>query len=197
MPTSTQDIIDLASRRGILRAADLECHGLSRTLLPYLAKTGVLRRIARGAYVLTNHISSHEGFLEVVAAVPSGVICLLSALQFHELTTQLPSESWVAIEYGRTRPKATGLALRIVKLREPAFSAGIEEHKVDGAVLRVYSPAKTVVDCFKFRNRIGIDIAREALVDCLEQKKATRDDIYRHAKLCRMTRVMRPYLEMV
>ena len=192
----TEKIIDLARRRGVIRAADVEETGASRTLLPYLADKGVLRRISRGAYMLADYQPEHETLLAAAATVPHGVICLLSALQFHEITTQMPMETWIAIRRGTHMPTSKGINLQVVKLTEPAFSEGIEEHNTDGIRIRVYSPAKTVVDSFKFRNRIGLDVAREALRDALAQKKATRDEIWRLAKSCRMSRVMRPYLEM-
>jgi predicted transcriptional regulator of viral defense system len=191
------EIIALAQDRGVIRAADLEKIGATRTLLPYLSGKGVLRRIARGAYVLADRILENESFLEAAVAVPHGVVCLISALQFHEITTQMPMETWMAIERGRHEPICGGISLRLVKFSGRAFTEGIEEHDADGVTIRVYSPAKTVVDCFKFRNRIGLDIAREALLDAIDQKKATRDDIWRYARKCRMARVMRPYLEMV
>ena len=105
-------------------------------------------------------------------------------------------KTWIAIKRGTRMPTGKGLDRQVVKLTGAAFSEGIEEHDADGITIRVYSPAKTVVDCFKFRNRIGLDVAREALLDALQQKKATRDDIWRLAKCCRMARVLRPYLEM-
>lgn len=192
----TEKIIDLARKRGVIRAADVEETGASRTLLPYLADKGLLRRVSRGAYVLADYVPEHETFLAAATAVPHGVICLLSALQLHEITTQMPMETWIAIRRGTRMPTCRGLDLRVVKLTGPAFSEGIEEHDADGIRIRVYSPAKTVVDCFKFRNRIGLDVAREALRNALAQKKATRDEIRRFARCCRMARVMRPYLEM-
>ena len=193
----TDEIISMAQRQGVIRAADIEAIGASRTLLPYLAKKGVMRRVARGAYLLADHIPEHETFLEVATAIPHGVICLLSALQFHEITTQMPLEAWVAIERGRHQPAPGGIPLRIVKFSGSSFSEGIVEHDAGGATIRVYSPAKTVVDCFKFRNRIGLDVAREALLDALAREKATRDEIWHYARFCRMSRVIRPYLEMV
>ena len=192
----TQMIIDLARARGVIRAADVEEAGASRTLLPYLADKGELRRISRGAYALADYVPEHETFLAAATAVPHGVICLLSALQFHEITTQMPMETWIAIKRGTRVPTCKGLNLQVVKLTGLGFSEGIEEHDADGIPMRVYSPAKTVVDCFRFRNRIGLDVAREAIRDALEQKKATRDEIWRLAGCCRMARVMRPYLEM-
>lgn len=197
MKSSTKKIIAIAQKKGQIRSGDLVSIGVSRTMLAYLSNNGILRRIARGVYIPTDRIPEHETFLAVAAAVPNGVICLLSALQFHEITTQMPMETWVAIDRNCAVPKFKQPRLRIVKLSGQAFSEGIEEYPTDGMTIRVYCLAKTVVDCFKFRNRIGLDIAREALVDCIAQKKATRDEIYHYARLCRMDRVMRPYLEMV
>lgn len=192
----TNDIVKFARKYGVIRAEDTGKLGVSRTLLPYLAHKGVLRRIARGTYLLADHIPKRAGFVQIAAAAPRGVICLLSALQFHEVTTQMPNEAWVAIRRGSRVPAATGLRLRVVKLTGAMFSSGIEEYKADGVTIRVYSVAKTIVDCFRFRNRIGLDVAREALVDSLAQRKATRDQIWRLARICRIAQVMRPYLEM-
>ncbi len=190
------NVIELARKKGVIRAADLNDVTPNRTLLPYLTSKGVLRRIARGAYMLADHIPEQVGYVEVAAAVPHGVICLLSALQYHEITTQMPNESWVAVKCGTRTPIAENLHLRVVRFSGAMFSSGIEEHAADGVVIRVYSVAKTVVDCFRFRNRIGLDVAREALVDALAQHKATLDEIWNFARVCRMARVMRPYLEM-
>ena len=189
-------IMALAIKKGSVRATDLNAIGANRTLLPYLAQRGLLRRIARGAYMPTDRIPEQGAFVEVAAVVPHGVFCLLSALQYHEITTQIPNESWVAIERGTNVPSTVKTRIHIVKLTGTLFSSGIEEHQSDGVTVRVYSPAKTVVDCFRFRNRLGLDVAREALTDCLAQRKATRDEIWRYAKICRMARIMRPYLEM-
>jgi predicted transcriptional regulator of viral defense system len=193
----TAQIINLIKQRKVIRASDVEEIRANRTMLPYLANKGILRRIARGAYALADYVPEHESFVEVATAVPHGVICLLSALQFHEITTQMPWETWLAIERGKRIPAASQNPLRIIKLSGDAFTEGIEEHRQDGVTIRVYSPAKTVADCFKFRNRIGLDVAREALIDTLASKKATRDEIWHYAQICRMARIMRPYLEMV
>lgn len=190
------DIVKFARKQGSVRADDARKLGVSRTLLPYLERKGVLRRITRGTYMLVDHIPERAGFVEIAAAAPRGVICLLSALQYHELTTQMPNEAWVAVKRGSRVPAATGLRLQVVRLTGTMFSAGIEEHTADGITIRVYSAAKTVVDCFRFRNRIGLDVAREALIDSLARREATRDQIWGYARLCRMARVMGPYLEM-
>jgi predicted transcriptional regulator of viral defense system len=197
MKETTRKILNVANQKGRITSADLADIGASRTSLAYLARRGVLRRIARGVYVPAGHIAENETFQSVCLAVPHGVICLLSALQFHEITTQLPMETWVAIERDKTVPKHKDTPLRIVFVSKAFFDCGIEEHQIQGITVRVYSPAKTVVDCFKFRNKIGLDVAREALKESLAQGKATVDEIYRYAKTCRMLNVMRPYLEMV
>jgi len=187
-------IISIIKEKGTVCASDLKGTGVSRTTLHYMANRGILRRIARGIYTLADSYPALEAFAEVMTSAPQSVICLLSALQFHEITTQMPFEIWVAIERNATKPKAPHA--RIVRMTGLAFSEGIQTHTKEGLRVRVYCPAKTVVDCFKFRNRIGIDIAREALVDCLNQKKATRDEIWQYAKICHMTNIMRTYLEM-
>ncbi len=197
MNETTRKIIDIANEKGSITSADLANVGVSRTSLAYLAKRGVLRRIARGVYVPYDRIAENETFQSACLAVPHGVICLLSALQFHEITTQMPMEIWMAIERNKTVPKCRHNHFRIVFVSKSHFICGIQEHQIQGVALRVYSPAKTVVDCFKFRNKIGLDIAREALKDSLEQGKATVDEIYHYAKTCRMLEVIRPYLEMV
>ena len=196
MPKRTEQVTALARRRGRVSSTDLAEIGASRTTLAYLAKKGVLRRIARGVYVPADQISENETLQAVSLAVPHGVVCLLSALQFHEITTQMPMETWIAVERNQAIPKSRDFALRIVRLGKMYFECGIEQHRLQGSAIRVYCPAKTVVDCFKFRNKIGLDIAREALKDSLSQGKATLDEIHRYAKICRMLTVMRPYLEM-
>ena len=196
MKNGVQEIIDIAHNKGVICADDLDNIPVSRTTLAYMAQKGVLRRISRGKYVDANQILEYETFQSAAAAVPQGVLCLLSALQFHEITTQSPMEVWMAVERGKTIPKTDNIALRIVHITHEHFSCGIEEHTLQGINLRVYSPAKTVVDCFKFRNKIGIDIARQALKESVDQGKANIDDIWKHAKVCRVLNVIRPYLEM-
>jgi predicted transcriptional regulator of viral defense system len=132
---------------------------------------------------------------EACKRVPRGVVCLLSALRFHELTTQLPFEVWLALDRRAWRPRVEGIPLRIVRFSGPALTTGIEEHQVEGVPVKVYSPAKTVADCFKYRYKIGLDVALEALRDCLRQRKATIDELWEAARVCRVTQVIRPYLE--
>jgi predicted transcriptional regulator of viral defense system len=131
----------------------------------------------------------------VAKRVPEAVVCLLSALAFHEITTQNPPSVWIALRKGARKPALTSPSLRIVRLSGPSLTEGIENHHVEAIPVRVYSAAKTVADCFKFRNKIGLDIAIEALKDCLRQKKASVNDIYHYAKICRVSNVIRPYME--
>ena len=127
--------------------------------------------------------------------VPRGGICLLSALRFHGLTTQNPFEVWIAIDQKARRPAVSYPPLRIIHLSGKAFSSGIESHRIEGINVRVYSAAKSVADCFKFRNKIGIDVALEALRDYRRKHRSGMDELLRYAKLARVTRVMQPYLE--
>ncbi len=127
-------------------------------------------------------------------AIPKAIICLLSALQFHDLTSQMPNSVWVAIDRKARKPR-TSLPVTIVRFSGESLINGIEKHTVEGVDLRGTTPAKTVADCSKYRNKIGIDVAIEALSDCIKRRKATRDEIWRYAKLCRVANVIRPYME--
>jgi predicted transcriptional regulator of viral defense system len=140
-------------------------------------------------------VTERHSFAEVAKRVPGAVTCLLSALAFHEITTQSPPAIWIALRKGARRPALTSPSLRIVRLSGPSLTEGTENHQVEGVPIRVYSAGKTVADCFKFRNKIGLDVAIEALKDCLRQKKANVNEIYRYAKICRVSNVIRPYLE--
>jgi predicted transcriptional regulator of viral defense system len=197
MQTNLDKILGIIRQRGIITSADIRQLGFSPKQLCYLKDKGALRRISRGAYALAEHVSSQETFTEAALKIPHGVICLLSALQYHELTTQMPYESWVAIEKGAYYPRNLKSSIKIIQLSGDNFSSGIETHQCNGIDIRVYCPAKTVVDCFRFRNKIGIDIAIEAMRDALGQKKATSDEIWEYARITRLTKVMRPYLETI
>ena len=188
--------LELAHSIGVLRPRDLRQYGIPTDYLVRLYQRGYLDRIARGLYVLAEASPSENRTLaEVCKRVPNGVVCLLSALRYHGVTTQLPSEVWLAIASNARRPREPRLPIKIVHLSGAALVEGVEEHDVEGVGVRVYGVAKTVADCFKHRNKIGVDIAVEALRDCLEQKRCSRDDIWKYAKVCRVANVMRPYLE--
>ena len=194
--SARQRVIRLARESVAVRPKDLVAIGVPREYLKRLREEGVFEQPARGIYVLANaKPTEHQTLVEVCKRVPHGVVCLLSALQFHRLTTQIPHEVWLAIGSKTWPPKLEYPPLRIVRFSPATLDYAVEEHRVAGAVVRVYAPAKTVVDCFKFRNKIGLDVALEALRDCLKQRRATIDDLWKAAKVCRVANVMRPYLE--
>lgn len=200
MPTDThtQRVIDLANQKGLLRASDLDAIEAPRVVLTRLTNTGLLDRVGRGLYRLPNHpVSEHEGLVVVAAKAPHAVFCLLTALQFHGLTTQLPRQVWIAMPRGSHPPRIDWPPIRMVQMTGDTYTASIEEHPCDGATLRVYSVAKTIVDCFKHRNKIGLDVALEALKDAWRMRKVSADDLWHYAKLCRVANVMRPYMEVV
>jgi predicted transcriptional regulator of viral defense system len=194
--TRAEQILALAHRHGLLRPRDLAAHGIPREHLVRLHRRGILDRPTRGIYVLADaEPSEQQSTVEACKRVPHGVVCLLSALRFHQLTTQAPHEVWLAIGDKAWLPKLVYPPLRIVRFSRPALRTGVEEHVLQGVPIRVTEPARTVVDCFKYRNKIGLDVAIEALRDCWRQKKATMDELHRAARFRRMANVMRPYLE--
>jgi len=200
--TAADRVLKLAYKAGILRVRDLAPHGLHPENLRRLCERGLLVRTGRGLYIPADAAATENRSLaEVAKRVPGGVVCLLSALQFHGLTTQLPFEVWLAVDRGvdrRTRrTKSEPLPVRLVRFSGPTFTFGIAQHVVEGVAVKVYSPAKTVADCFKFRYKIGVDVALEALRDCWKQRRATMDELYEAARVCRVAKVMRPYLESV
>ena len=189
-------IIQLAKAKAILRPQDLEAIGVPREYLRRLRDEGVLEQPARGLYALTSaKPTEHQTLAEVFKRLPHRAACLLSALQFHGLTTQLPREVWIALGTKAWAPKLDYPRIRISRFSPTTLTFGVEERRIGGALIRVFKPAKTVADCFKFRNKIGLDVALEALRDCLKQRKATRDEIWNAARICRVANVMRPYLE--
>ena len=191
-------ILALAGQRRVLRAADVRAQGWSPQLLIRLCQAGRLQRIDRGLYALPDaEISEHQTLLEVCQRVPRAVLCLLSALQFHGIGTQMPHEVWIALPEGSQAPALSYPALRITRLRGAAYSDGIQTVTDHGAPIRVYSAAKTVADCFKFRNKIGLDVALEALKDAWRSRKVTMAELDHFAKINRVERVMQPYLEAV
>lgn len=199
MPISKKDkILKQLTKKGILRPQDLDPLGISRIYLNKLFNEGVLDRPSRGLYTLPDGSpDEYQTIKEACSRVPHGIICLLSALRFHDLTTQSPFEVWMAIDVKARRPKIESTPIRFVRFSGKALTFGIQNKLVNGTNVPVYSPAKTVVDCFKYRNKIGLDVALEALRDCRQQRAASNDQIWEAAKVCRMTNVIRPYLEAV
>jgi predicted transcriptional regulator of viral defense system len=194
--THIQRILDLAKKQGIVRSIDLDAIGAPRIALTRMTQSGQLERAGRGLYRLPGALGSESDSLSIVAAkVPRGVFCLLTALQFHELTTQLPRRVWIAMPRGSHLPQIDYPPLTMVQLNDESHAAGIEIHERDQAELRVYGVAKTIADCFKFRNKVGLDVALEALRDAHAKSKVTIDELWHFAQICRVANVMRPYLE--
>jgi predicted transcriptional regulator of viral defense system len=196
--TKRQRVIQLLNKRRFLRPRDLDEFNISREYLNKLYAEGVLERPSRGLYVLPDsQPSEHRTIVEACKLVPKGIVCLLTALRIHELTTESPFEVWMAISEKDRKPRIDYPPIRIVRHSGQSLSYGVKTRKIEGVKVSVYSPAKTVADCFKYRNKIGLDVAIEALRDCRKQKKATNDEIWKAAKICRMANVMRPYMESV
>lgn len=196
--TQTDGILELARRRRVLNAADVKAQGWSPQMLIRLHDAGKLQRFGRGLYGLPDaQLTEHQTLLEVCQRVPRAVLCLLSALQFHQIGTQMPHEVWIALPAGTHAPVLGHPPLRIARLSGEAYSGGIQTVQDHGAPIRVYSPAKTVTDCFKFRHKIGLDVALEALKDAWRSRKVTMGELSHFARISRVERVMRPYLEAV
>ena len=196
MATSHQNILDLAAERGLIRPRDLTERGLPTVALTRLVRQGRLQRVGRGLYALPDRpVSEHNALAEVARKHPHAIVCLLSALRFHDLTTQSPFEVWLAIPNKARAPKMDYPPLRIVRFSGEALTLGVEDHIIDGVPVRVTSVARTVADCFKFRNKIGLDVALEALQEAWRAKRVSMDELWHYATLCRVTNVMRPYME--
>jgi len=196
MNSTHQQILDLVSKHGLIRSRDLAAKGLPRVALTRLVRLGLLTRVGRGLYSLPDRpISGLGNLAEVARKQPRAIVCLLSALRVHELTTQSPFEVWIAIANKARAPKMEYPPLRIVRFSGAALTEGIEQHTIDGVIVRVTDVARTVVDCFKFRNKIGLDVALEALRESWRDQRVSMDDLWHYAKLYRVDSIMRPYME--
>jgi predicted transcriptional regulator of viral defense system len=164
-----------------------------------MAKSGVLEKVGPGRYRLskTTRTTEHHDLVVGAAAVPRSVVCLISALRFHDIGTQLPAEVWIAVPRGTRVPRMSVPPLRVVSIAPAVFDLGIEEHRIESQAVRIYSLARTVADCFRFRNKIGLDVALEALTEAWHSKRLKLDELNRIAKKLRVHRVMQPYLETV
>jgi len=194
---NTEKVIQIVSEKGILRARELEDYGISSKILTRLVNKGQLIRIGRGLYRLpgVDYESTFQNFIKVQKRFPNSVICLISALAFHELTTQIPFETWIAIHEKARRPQPDGISIRVVRFSKKTLQQGVEQYLIENVPVRITNPARTVADCFKYRNKIGLDIALEGLKEGLRDHCFTRDELWQYAKLCRVSNVIRPYLE--
>jgi predicted transcriptional regulator of viral defense system len=199
MAISKTDLVArMVGRAGVFRSRDLDGSGISRQYLRLATDRGLVRRVGRGLYIPADaQATEHHSLAEAAKRVPNGTICLLSALRFHDLTTQAPHEVWMAISEKARRPRVDHPPLRIARFSGPALDYGVTTKRVEGVTVQVFNPAKTVADCFKYRNKIGLDVALEALRDCYRRRKATMDELWKAAKVCRVARVMQPYLESI
>ncbi|HED64148.1 MAG TPA: transcriptional regulator [Planctomycetes bacterium] len=196
--TKRERALRLIEEKGLSRPRDLAAHGITRAELVRLVEEGLVVRQARGVYAVARHpISAEHSLAQVAKGVPGGVFCLLTALRFHGLTTQSPAEVWIALAEKARRPRLDTPRLRIARFSGEALTEGIEECRVEGVPIRVYSAAKTVADCFKYRNKIGIDVAVEALRDFSRKYRGGATDLARFARICRVARVMQPYLDSI
>jgi predicted transcriptional regulator of viral defense system len=198
--THPERILQLAKQRGLITDGDVRSLGIHPQTLKRLVDAGRLERVARGRYRIPlpeYDITEHHGLVLAATAAPSGVVCLLSALQFHVVGTQLPRQVWMALPRRARTPAIDYPPMRFVRVSGEAFTAGIEEHTLEGQTVRVYDVAKTVVDCFKFRNKIGMDVALEALNESWRERRLNLNDVAEYARICRVWSVMRPYLEAV
>ena len=191
-------VLALAERRPLLHSRDLTAQALPTVVLSRLVAAGKLERVARGVYSLPERaLSEHRSLAEVALRAPRGVVCLLSALRVHGIGTQEPFEVWLAIPPHTPTPRLEQPTLRVVRMSGPALSEGVEPIGIDGVQVPVFNANKAVADCFKFRNKIGLDVALEALRDGWAQRKLTMDVLWHYAAVNRVANVMRPYLESV
>jgi predicted transcriptional regulator of viral defense system len=198
MASTEQKMQKLLRRAGTARSRELVVAGVTRSELSRMVLAQQLVRVARGLYALPDYQSGEHGALVTVAKrAPDVLFCLLTALRIHDLTTQAPFEVWIAIGNKAHPPRLDYPPLRTMRFSDAALAAGVETHRVDGVPIRVTNVAKTVADCFKFRNKIGLDVALEALREARRAKKASADELWRYARVNRVTNVMRPYLEAV
>ena len=195
-PTHELSVLRLARRRRLLHARDVTALGVPTVVLSRLVRAGKLERVGRGVYALPGGpMDAQRSLAEVALRAPRGVICLLSALRVHEIGTQAPFEVWLALPPGVIAPRIDSPALRVMRMSGDALAQGIERIDADGVKVPVFNAAKTVADCFKFRNKIGLDVAMEALREAWRAKKVTMDDLWRYAEIDRVGKVMRPYME--
>ena len=200
--TKAEQLRQKVESLGLLRAQDLKAQGIPREYLWQLQQKGLLERAGRGIYRQPDgEVTEYHSLVEAAQRVPRGVICLLSALRFHDLTTQEPFAVWLALDRKAHRPTSACdgemTPLNIVRFSGASLVSGVEEHFIEGVTVKVYNPAKTVADCFKYRHKIGVDVAIEALRDCWQKRCASADELWRYAKVCRVANVMRPYMEAI
>jgi len=195
---SDASILEAIRTLGLTRPCDLEARGIPRARLYRLVQQGLVERQGRGIYVASSHpLTAEHTLAQVAKRVPAAVFCLLTALRFHGLTTQSPHELWIALPERARKPRLDYPRLRVARFSGAALTEGIETHHIEGVEVRIYSAAKTVADCFRYRNKIGVDVAVEALRDLSRQHRGSATDLARFGRICRVSRIMQPYLDSI
>lgn len=197
MKTIRDKVLREARKKSLFRAGDVRGAQDPRSTLRRMVAEGELVRAGRGLYSLPDaELSGYHSLAEASKRYPGGIICLVSALYFHEIGTQMPYETWMMRE-DRNAPATGEFPIRFVYSTGEAFSHGAEEHRIEGIDVRITSPSKTVADCFKYRNKIGLDVAIEALREGWRAKRFTMDELWESGKVCRVQKVIQPYVEML
>jgi predicted transcriptional regulator of viral defense system len=191
-----QQVINIVRAQSVVRPKDLKELGLPKDYLYLLEKEGIIERVGRGLYQWPDKdLGRYQSLAELCKLAPKAVVALLSALNYHNMTTQNPHEIWLAIDRKAWRPEISYPPVRFVTMSGEALHAGVEEHSIDGVLIKVFCPAKTVADCFKYRNKVGLDVALEALREGWSARKFTMDELLRYAEICRVKKVIQPYIE--
>ncbi len=194
--TQRAQVLELLGTQSVMRLRDFAIRGIGPETLARLVREGVVLRPARGLYQLADGpIDSRRTLVEAAALVPKGVVCLVSALQFHELTLQMPSRVWMAIERTAWRPRIDYPPIRFVRFSRSALTEGVERHLIERVAVAVTDPARTIVDCFRYRAKVGIDVVMEGLREGLRQRKATSDQLWRYGTKARIWSTMKPYVD--
>ena len=187
----------IKANKGIIRTNEAIKKHIHPRILYRLRDNGTLEQMSYGLYKLKKNKISNPDFVTIALRVPDGVICLISALSFHNLTTQIPHKVWVAIKRDASRPKVKYPPIYIHQFSGQSFSTGIEKHNCDNISVKVYNPEKTIADCFKFRNKIGMNIILEALQFYKIRKDFNPSKLMKYAKICRVENIMKPYVESI
>jgi predicted transcriptional regulator of viral defense system len=197
-PTQKKRALDLLRAKGMLRLKDLIAENIEPETLARLVREGQVIRPARGLYQLPNtQVDAAHVLAEAAALVPRGIVCLISALQYHTLTLQMPSTVWMAIERTAWKPTISYPSVRFVRFSGWALTEGVQQYPVQSHKVSITNPARTIVDCFRYRNKIGIDVAMEGLRTGIRQRKCTPDELWQYGKKARIWTIMRPYVETV
>lgn len=193
-----QQVLELFQKMKLVRPRDIEAIGVSGSYLNKMLAEGIVERPCRGVYALVDsEVSEFRSIVQACKRSPRATVCLLSALRIHDLTTQSPFEVWLAIGESDRKPTIRHPPIRVMRFSGLSRTFGIQQREIEGVMVAVFSPAKTVADCFKYRHKIGIEVAIEALKDCHQSRQASMDELWNAAKACRMANVMRPYMEAI